>query len=571
MTGYPICTQCVWLAALALFWLAFSSPWPAAWNTAIAIVVVLVACIALGMATRRIRARRAASRQVLAAIDGALQSLPGDTRRNTPLVLAVGESSGALTQAFGQDVAQITASAIWVRVDEPTRLKHIADALKRWRDGQGPDAVAYLVDADSAVDEAILTATTRHWRAAVDEASRAIGYALPVCVAVYVAETDAITQACPWFGVSGALPPERSALVDQVASAAFMHARWVAPEDRARWAYRAARLNAAAHWATAALLPALADAGRGARAIDLAAFGVTVVPGHPSSASLIGRYVGAVTGLSQPAASSARPRLPLPDALLPGIALQPVRRAMPRALAHAFVGLAAAFCAAAVASAWQNRALVARIQANMARYQAIPPAKDAAHVDALAPIKRDRNELERYARMGVPPRLGLGFYRAGALLPSLNTLIAGYQPPPPPPAMIELDALSLFKSGSAVLNPGSNRVMFGALEMIKAHPNKRVLVAGHTDSVGNPAHNQKLSEARAASVRDWLADASGIPLSHFAIQGYGDTRPKAPNDTDAGRAANRRVEITLIPDCREGGATGQTADSPPGQPACSFE
>jgi len=579
LTGYPTRTLFVWFAALALFWLGACSPWPAAWNAGIAIVVVLTVCIALIVFTRRIRARRAASRQVLASIDGALQSLPGDTRRNTPLVLSIGEPAGVLAQVFGNDVVQITDTAIWVRVDEPTRLKHIADALKRWRDGQGPDAVAYLVDADSAVDDAALIASTRHWRTAVDEASRAVGYALPVCVAVYAAEagigSHAGSPTCPWFGLSGALPSDRQAQADQVVSAALTHARWVAPEDRARWANRVARLDASARWATATLLPALADGGRGARAVNLAGFGLTVVPGHPSSASLVGRYVGAITGLSEVAAPGTRSRLPLPDTLLRGIALQPIRRALPRALAHAFVGLAAAFCAAAVASAWQNRALVARVQANMARYQAIPAARDAARLDALATIKRDRIELERYARMGIPPRLGLGFYRAGALLPSVNTLIASYQPPPPPPSMIELDALSLFKSGSAMLNPGSNRVMFGALEMIKSHPNRRVLVAGHTDSVGKPASNQKLSEARAASVRDWLADASGIAPSHFAIQGYGDTRPKASNDTDAGRATNRRVEITLIPDCREGGTDGGTSgrmtDSPPGQTACSFQ
>ncbi|MNW07669.1 Outer membrane porin F precursor [compost metagenome] len=67
------------------------------------------------------------------------------------------------------------------------------------------------------------------------------------------------------------------------------------------------------------------------------------------------------------------------------------------------------------------------------------------------------------------------------------------------------------------------------------------------------------------SVRNWLADAAGLPLTHFATQGYGDTRPKADNDTEAGRAANRRVEITLVPDCRDGDRVTS------GQSACSFQ
>lgn len=567
MTGYPYRSLFVWIAALALFWLAACSPWSTTWNTGIAVAVLLGTCLALAVATRRIRTRRVASQQVLAAVNGALHALPGHIRRNTPLVLAMGEPADTLTRVFGGDVVQITDAAIWVRVDEPARLKHIADALKRWRGGQGPDAVAYLVDADSSVNQANLTAATQCARVTIDEASRAVGYRLPVCVAVYVAEVAGSPMTCPWFGVSGSVPSDLGTLAGHIAVRASLHARWVSEDDRTQWTRRAARLDAAARWAAAALLPGLAVANRTKRTADIEAFGVTALQGLPASVSLIGRYVEALSALRLPSSTGAQARLPLPDTLLSGIALQPVRRPQARAIAHAFVAFAGAFCAAAVASAWQNQALITRIQANMARYQAISPAQNAARLDALAAIKRDRDELERYARAGVPPRLGLGFYRAGAMLPAINTLIASYQPPEPPPPMIELSSLSLFKSGSAQLNPGSNRVMFDALELIKKHPNKRVLVAGHTDTVGNPRANQRLSEARAASVRDWLADASGIALSQFAIQGYGDTRPKASNDTDVGRAANRRVEITLIPDCRD----AQSTDLSPGLPACSFE
>lgn len=73
-------------------------------------------------------------------------------------------------------------------------------------------------------------------------------------------------------------------------------------------------------------------------------------------------------------------------------------------------------------------------------------------------------------------------------------------------------------------------------------------MAGYTDNAGNPASNRALSNARAAALRDWLVDASGIAATQFAIQGYGDTRPIAGNDTPEGRARNRRVEITLVPD-----------------------
>lgn len=59
----------------------------------------------------------------------------------------------------------------------------------------------------------------------------------------------------------------------------------------------------------------------------------------------------------------------------------------------------------------------------------------------------------------VPMRLAFGLYRGAPWLPVVNRLIVGYQPPAPPPSMIELNSMSLFKSGSAVLTPGSNRVL----------------------------------------------------------------------------------------------------------------
>lgn len=564
MNGYPYRAITGWIAALALAWLGFSSPWPVTWNLLLAAFVVAAAVVLILTATRRIHARMRASQAMLKAADASLAALPGDLRRNTPLVLVIGDNA----PAFGDALIRITDTAIWVRADEPTRLAHLADALSRWREGQGPDAVACLVGADNANDPAVLAATLRSWRSAIGEASRAVGYPLPVCLGVYAAEAGGPPDACPWFGISGSGIAQGDALRAQLGACLAPYPLAVLPADRKARAYRAARLEALAGWACEALLPVLCgdgregrDGWRSARPADIAAFGVIALPGVPAADSLYAGFVARTTRLLPAGRGGAAPACyPLPEPLLRGIPRQPVRRA----LAHAFVWLAAAFCAAAAASAWQNRALVARVVADMARYRAIGAEHDAARVNALQAVKRDRAELEHYARNGVPPRLGLGFYRGATLVPQLDALIAAYQPPAPPPATVELDSLSLFRSGSATLNPGSNRVLIGALEMIKAHPGKRVLVAGHTDSVGNPRANLRLSEARAAAVRDWLADASGLPPTDFAIQGYGDTRPRATNDTEAGRAANRRVEITLVPDCRDDRAIS-------GHPACSSQ
>ena len=72
-----------------------------------------------------------------------------------------------------------------------------------------------------------------------------------------------------------------------------------------------------------------------------------------------------------------------------------------------------------------------------------------------------------------------------------------------------------------------------------------VEIAGHTDSIGTDAYNQKLSERRAKAVRDYLVNNLGMDDKLFSAVGYGESRPIADNKTDAGRAENRRIEAEL--------------------------
>jgi outer membrane protein OmpA-like peptidoglycan-associated protein len=69
-------------------------------------------------------------------------------------------------------------------------------------------------------------------------------------------------------------------------------------------------------------------------------------------------------------------------------------------------------------------------------------------------------------------------------------------------------------------------------------------VEGYTDSVGGDAYNQRLSEQRGTSVRDYLMQ-QGMPGSSVTTKGFGKTQPVATNDTAAGRQTNRRVEIVI--------------------------
>ena len=112
---------------------------------------------------------------------------------------------------------------------------------------------------------------------------------------------------------------------------------------------------------------------------------------------------------------------------------------------------------------------------------------------------------------------------------------------------LRLDSLSLFDAGSAQLKPDSTKVLINALVDIRAQPGWLIVIAGHTDATGVAEQNLQLSYARASAVRDWMQRMGDIADSCFAVQGFAASQPIASNDTEAGRTANRRVDIHLVP------------------------
>ena len=126
-------------------------------------------------------------------------------------------------------------------------------------------------------------------------------------------------------------------------------------------------------------------------------------------------------------------------------------------------------------------------------------------------------------------------------------------PPPPPPPKTEVtnEEIKLkenvdFENDSAKLLPSSTPLLDEVVSVMKDHPEiEHVRVGGHTDSNGNKAHNLKLSDERAASVKQYLVD-HGIAPERLASKGYGEKRPIADNKTDEGRAKNRRVDIHIL-------------------------
>jgi outer membrane protein OmpA-like peptidoglycan-associated protein len=109
---------------------------------------------------------------------------------------------------------------------------------------------------------------------------------------------------------------------------------------------------------------------------------------------------------------------------------------------------------------------------------------------------------------------------------------------------IRLTALS-FASGSAELGPENFDVLTKLQRVVREFPTARITVEGHTDNVGNDAANQALSQRRAIAVRDYLLQNVAMSADRLTAVGYGKNRPIAPNDTAEGRAANRRIDVTI--------------------------
>ena len=102
----------------------------------------------------------------------------------------------------------------------------------------------------------------------------------------------------------------------------------------------------------------------------------------------------------------------------------------------------------------------------------------------------------------------------------------------------------LFDTGKASIKSQSAGVLNDIIGILNEYATSKFNIEGHTDSVGSDKLNQKLSEDRAASVKDYLV-ANGIDAARLTSRGYGESKPLDTNDTKAGRANNRRVEINL--------------------------
>jgi outer membrane protein OmpA-like peptidoglycan-associated protein len=104
----------------------------------------------------------------------------------------------------------------------------------------------------------------------------------------------------------------------------------------------------------------------------------------------------------------------------------------------------------------------------------------------------------------------------------------------------------LFDINSAALKPGANTEINRVSQVLVQYPQTTIQIAGHTDSTGSEVYNQQLSERRAMSVQNALAN-QGVASSRMRTIGFGESQPVADNTTEAGRQLNRRVVVTITP------------------------
>ena len=163
-----------------------------------------------------------------------------------------------------------------------------------------------------------------------------------------------------------------------------------------------------------------------------------------------------------------------------------------------------------------------------------------ASVDGMYNI--DQGDSEWMAGVGV----GLNF--GGGQAPAPVAAAPGAAPAPvaaagPEGVRVELDVK--FDFDKAKVKEESYADIQNLAEFMNQYPQTSTTVEGHTDSVGTDAYNQKLSERRAAAVRNVLVEQYGVGADRVSSVGYGESRPVADNATDAGRAVNRRVEAEV--------------------------
>ncbi|WP_391529625.1 OmpA family protein [Photorhabdus akhurstii] len=517
-------------------------------------IVIILFCTLAGLFYSE-RSRQRERRNSLSAV------LPPESDR-LPVVLVYSDIQDSL---FGDELLRQTSQGYWLCLPSGTSLSDgVASLLAARPSWGGQLSVMAVINPQQYRDAAVLAGWVRELRWQLSQVRRQHAISLPLLLAGYLAGPSRQPDDSPWFEWQSG----RTTVTAWREGASFQPlADWLEQGTLAQQMARFPRgveLTGWADWMKAHVLPVCLTPKDGLSPCPPLAMVLKFVPALPHwlTGHVWQQWLQTKTALNRAGdpvvtsgAGDAAATLPFPDSvlrLLPTATAQaPVRRAIGIALGlFLLAGVTALGC-----SAWHNWQLLRQVESDLLHYHSIAMTDDSRKAQAAAVLSRDADRLESYYRDGVPWRLGLGLYQGARLRPPLQAAIADYQAKPREktpvtpvePQTISLNSLALFDVGQAKLKADSTKVLINALINIRAKPGWMILITGYTDATGDATKNQALSLARAEAVRDWLLQTSDLSPACFTVQGKGATSPIATNATTAGRAANRRVEIRLIP------------------------
>jgi len=142
------------------------------------------------------------------------------------------------------------------------------------------------------------------------------------------------------------------------------------------------------------------------------------------------------------------------------------------------------------------------------------------------------------------------------------------EPPAPKRVEVQRDQIVIhekiqFETNKAAIKPESGSLLEEITQVIKGNPQiTRLSIEGHTDSTGADKHNQKLSEQRAAAVRDHLVQ-HGVEAERLSSRGWGKSKPIGDNSTATGREENRRVEFVIVEQTGSAATSDAAAEGAP--------
>lgn len=471
-----------------------------------------------------------------------------------PVILVFGDMLDSLFQG---GPLRKTAQGWWLRTGDVSRLTDVVRSIQTQFPHQvGQLSVMYRCLPDHHHDEAVLRSELKTLRQQCKQIKFLTGFTLPIVLSAEFSGPET-----PWIIVRGDKP-----IVCPVNDSPQAFIDWQQAEDNI---LSLPAVSQAFTFLRNTLIDELEKPDR--LMPPVRAFSVAMRLGvvNPEAESIWSVWLYSRTCLQFPRkpVQSVPTRL-FPDAVLPLLA--PFASTVQGGHRTRRLVLLMWLCAltALGISALNNRDLIRHVSANLHRWNAIPMNHYLPKAESLAALKQDALLLERWQRQGEPLRYSLGYYPGHRLWLALQQTIDTWTPPPAPepkpvPKIVQLDSMSLFDSGKSALKDGSTKILVNALVGIKARPGWLIVVSGHTDNTGSVQLNQTLSLQRAEAVRNWMRETGDVPESCFAVQGYGDSRPIASNDTPDGRAHNRRVEISLVPQadaCRLPGAKHASQD-----------